>query len=111
MGMLNRPSKRAEAAEKEIKKSAGKCAVQTISCDLMSLKSVRAAAKEVERVAGKYGGLDVLANNAGIIAMSDVRTEDGFDVQMQVNHLSHFLLTSLLMPSLEKAAAARGEAR
>jgi NAD(P)-dependent dehydrogenase (short-subunit alcohol dehydrogenase family) len=38
-------------------------------------------------------------------------TSDGYDIQMQTNHLSHFLLTSLLMPDLEKAAQARGDAR
>ena len=43
--------------------------------------------------------------------MPDDRTADGYDVQMQVNHLSHALLTTLLLPSLEAAAAARGEAR
>ena len=41
----------------------------------------------------------------------DMRTADGFDVQMQTNHLSHFLLTKLLMPSLELAAATHGDAR
>jgi len=110
--LLNRPSKRAEAAEAEIKATAGTgTLVQSISCDLMSFKSVRAAAEEVKGVTHKYGGLDVLACNAGIMGMSDVRTVDGFDLQMQVNHFSHFLLTSLLMPSLELAAGARGEAR
>jgi len=53
----------------------------------------------------------VLATNAGIMAMPDERTGDGYDVQMQVNHFSHFLLTHLLMPTLEKAAGKRGEAR
>lgn len=110
--LLNRPSKRSEASEAELKKDAGKgTVVQTVACDLMSFQSVRAAAAEVKALAAKYGGLDVLACNAGIMAMSDVRTTDGFDVQMQVNHFSHFLLTSLLMPSLEQAAEARGEAR
>lgn len=110
--MLNRPSTRAEAAEAEIKANAGTgTLVQSVACDLMSFEAVRAAAEEVKGLARKYGGLDVLACNAGISSMSDVRTVDGFDVQMQVNHLSHFLLTSLLMPSLELAAGARGEAR
>ena len=41
----------------------------------------------------------------------DVATEDGCDIQMQSNHLSHFLLTKYCMPLLEKAASLRGEAR
>ena len=43
--------------------------------------------------------------------MPDKVTSDGYEQQMQTNHLSHFLLTSLLMPSLEAAAAAKGSAR
>ena len=58
-----------------------------------------------------YGGLDVLVNNAGVMMQPDHRTTDCFDVQMQTNHLSHFLLTKMLMPSLEMAAFSRGEAR
>lgn len=54
---------------------------------------------------------DVLCNNAGIMAFPDQATIDGFDVQMQSNHLGHFLLTSLLFPLLEAAADQRGEAR
>ena len=45
------------------------------------------------------------------MGVPDTRTPDGFDVQMQTNHLSHFLLTSLLLPAMEDAAASRGEAR
>ena len=48
---------------------------------------------------------------AGIMAQHDKPTKDGYEQQAQTNHLSHFLLTSLLMSSLEKAAAARGQAR
>ena len=53
---------------------------------------------------------DVLMNNAGVMGIPDTRTGDGFDVQMQTNHLSHFALTALLMPAMEAAADARGEA-
>merc|ERR1719193_367839 len=56
-------------------------------------------------------GLDVLCNNAGVMACADVATVDGCDVQMQTNHLSHFLLTQQLWPLLTKAAEERGEAR
>ena len=45
------------------------------------------------------------------MGVPDTRTVDGYDVQMQTNHLSHFLLTRLLFPLLEAAADARGEAR
>ena len=53
----------------------------------------------------------VLCNNAGVMALNDRATEDGFDVQMQVNHLGHYILTAKAMPALELAAQIRGEAR
>ena len=51
------------------------------------------------------------SRNAGVMAMPDERTADGYDIQMQCNGLSHFLLTALLMPALESASKARGEER
>jgi len=42
--------------------------------------------------------LDVLVNNAGIMATGDIATKDGYDIQMQTNHLSHFLLTARVWP-------------
>lgn len=45
------------------------------------------------------------------MALKEAPTKDGFDVRMQTNHLSHFLLASLLVPALERAAATSGEAR
>lgn len=45
------------------------------------------------------------------MAMPDKVTGDGYEQQMQTNHLSHFLLSSLLLPTLEQAADARGQAR
>lgn len=111
--MLNRPSERAEAAEEGVRRAAigADVDVETIACDLLSFASVRACAEKAGAIAALHGGLDVLANNAGVMAMLDVRTEDGFDVQMQTNHFSHILLTKALMPQLERAAEARGEAR
>jgi NAD(P)-dependent dehydrogenase (short-subunit alcohol dehydrogenase family) len=76
----------------------------------MDFESVRAAG---ETVVTKYGasGIHVLCCNAGIMAFADEATKDGFDVQMQTNHLSHFLLTSIVFPLLERGAEAGGEGR
>lgn len=109
--LLNRKSERADEAEKQIKAEKGSAKVVTVDCDLQSFASVRKAAAQVKSIAADFGGLDGLVNNAGIMAVPDTRTVDGHDVQMQTNHLSHFLLTKLLLPSLEMAAAARSEAR
>ena len=108
--LLNRPSARAQAAHALVAEDAPG-GVTSIDCDLQIFDSVRAAAAAVAQAAGEQGGLDVLCCNAGVMALADVPTTDGYDVQMQTNHLSHFLLAKELMPALEKAAAARGEAR
>jgi len=110
--MGNRNSSRAVAAEKAVRDvAAAGVVVATIICDLQSISSARDAASQVNQFVSRFGGLDVLALNAGVMAEPDKRTADGFDVTMQTNHLSHFLLAKLLMPSLHAAAAARGEVR
>jgi NAD(P)-dependent dehydrogenase (short-subunit alcohol dehydrogenase family) len=109
--MLNRASERASAAENAVRaKATASITVKTIACDLMSFASVRAAAKELVAVAGP-DGVHVLLLNAGVMACDEQATADGYDVQMQTNHLSHFLLAHDCMPALEKAAQARGESR
>jgi len=105
--MLNRQSERAEAALQTFK-GAGMDAVM-VACDLTSFGSVAKAAQEMQRLCAD--GVDVLCNNAGVMAFTDTATVDGCDVQMQSNHLSHFLLTSELWSLLELAATKRGEAR
>jgi len=82
--------------------------VETIACDLQSFDSVKAA---VNAIKAKYEAIDVLCNNAGVMALADTATKDGYDVQMQTNHLSHFLLTKELYPLLKRARELRGEAR
>ena len=72
--------------------------------DLADLSSVRRAAAE----AASYGPLDLLVNNAGVMATPERRTADGFDLQMGTNHFGHFALTGLLLPQL---AAADGGGR
>lgn len=105
--MLNRPSPRAEDALARLRAIGP---ADLVPCDLASFASVRAAGARLRQMLGT-GGLDVLACNAGVMGMPDVATEDGYDLQMQANHLSHFLLTHEVWPLLEQAAARRGEAR
>lgn len=72
--------------------------------DLASLHSVRElAANFLER----YNRLDVLVNNAGLFPARQQMTEDGFEMQMGVNHLSHFLLTNLLLDCLKASVPSR----
>lgn len=107
--LLNRPSSRSDVSFSALKEAFPAADLHQVECDLQSFDSVRAAARTVTTLCPE--GLHVLANNAGVMALPDAATGDGYDVQMQTNHLSHFLLTGELMPSLEKAAAASGEAR
>lgn len=81
-----------------------------IKCDLQDFESVEEAAEEVTKLFNEEG-FDVLVNNAGVMALEDKATKDGYDLQMQTNHLSHFKLTLMLYPLLEKRAEKVGEAR
>jgi NAD(P)-dependent dehydrogenase (short-subunit alcohol dehydrogenase family) len=75
--------------------------VEARHVDLADLASVRAFAAEFDR------DLDVLVNNAGVMALPKRRTTDGFEMQFGTNHLGHFALTGLLLPRLLATAAPR----
>jgi NAD(P)-dependent dehydrogenase (short-subunit alcohol dehydrogenase family) len=79
-------------------------APEVVALDLADLASVRACA---EKVAGTVDRLDVLMNNAGVMAVPLSRTADGFEMQFGTNHLGHFALTGLLLPVLRRAEAPR----
>jgi NAD(P)-dependent dehydrogenase (short-subunit alcohol dehydrogenase family) len=68
--------------------------LQAIRLDLASLASVREAAEEI---GSAYGPVDLLINNAGVMMTPYRRTDDGFELQLGVNHLGHFALTGLLL--------------
>ncbi|MCU1601498.1 MAG: short-chain dehydrogenase/reductase [Frankiales bacterium] len=74
--------------------------VELVAMDLASLDSVERAAEDV---AGRVEHLDLLVNNAGIMAVPHGRTADGFELQLGTNHLGHFALTGRLLPLLLKA--------
>ncbi|HVW41125.1 MAG TPA: oxidoreductase [Amycolatopsis sp.] len=76
-----------------------------IQLDLADLDSVRYAAAEVRETTGD--ALDVLMNNAGLMATPKGLTSDGFELQFGTNHLGHAALTWLLMPALRGGGNAR----
>ncbi len=78
--------------------------VETIICDLGSLDSVRACGAEANT---RFDKIDLLINNAGIMATPQGSTSDGFESQFGTNHLGHFVLTKHLMPLVEKGADKR----
>ena len=79
--------------------------VETALADFASLASVRSLAAAV---LSRYDRLDVLVNNAGIIAPRYQRSQDGYELTIAVNHLAPFLLTNLLLDRLCASAAAPG---
>jgi NAD(P)-dependent dehydrogenase (short-subunit alcohol dehydrogenase family) len=98
------------AAVAEIERSVPGSTVDFITLDNNDLSTAYTFAKQFgER---HPGPLDVLINNAGIMATPFALTKDGFESQFQVNHLAGFLLTSLLLPQLRAAGSGpAGEAR
>ncbi len=90
------------AAAAAIKSEVPGSAVQVAALDLASLDSVRAFAASV---AG--GPIDLLINNAGVMATPHRTTADGFELQLGTNHFGHFALTGLLLPQLLAAPGPR----
>ena len=81
-----------------------KADVAFLELDLADLDSVREAAAAFAR---DHGKLDLLINNAGLMALPPKRTAQGFEMQFGVNHLGHFALTGCLLPQLRQAAGSR----
>jgi len=79
-------------------------ALDVLSLDLADLASVRVAAATL---AERYGRLDLLINNAGVMGPPRTLTRDGFELQFGTNHLGHFALTQLLLPLLRAQEGAR----
>jgi NAD(P)-dependent dehydrogenase (short-subunit alcohol dehydrogenase family) len=99
-----RDAAKTAAAVRTIRERVPAALLETLELDLASLASVRAAAA---RFLAGHERLDLLINNAGVMATPLARTADGFELQLGTNHLGHFLLTCLVAPALVAAAPSR----
>ncbi len=101
-----RDPERGAAALAEVQRTAAPGVEADVAAlDLASLASVRAFADAW--VAEHPAGLDLLVNNAGVMAIPRGLTADGFERQFGTNHLGHFALTGLLLPALRLGTDAR----
>ncbi len=99
-----RNAAKAEAVKRELDAAAGASDADYLVADLASLTQTRALAEEFKR---RHRRLDVLINNAGVFLPTRTLTEDGFETTWQVNYLSHFLLTRLLLEELKQSEQGR----
>jgi len=88
----------------EIRRRSGRTDVECLPLDLASFASIRACALLVDE---RFGTLDVLVNNAGLILSERSETAEGFETTFGVNHLGHFLLTRLLWDALARSGQGR----
>ncbi len=102
--LAGRDQNKLDEAVQAIKADQSNANVETIIGDLGSLDSVRACAAEANR---RFDKIDLLINNAGIMATPFGKTSDGFESQFGTNHLGHFVLTKNLMPLVQKGANKR----
>jgi NAD(P)-dependent dehydrogenase (short-subunit alcohol dehydrogenase family) len=102
--MACRSMDKARAAADQITAASPGAALDVMQLDLSSLASVRAFADSFKQ---HHQRLDVLCNNAGVMALPYSRTADGFEMQFGTNHLGHFALTGLLLDVLLATDAAR----
>lgn len=101
--MATRDEKKSLAAKKEIEELK-KGQITYIPLDLGDLRSVEKFVKEFEAL---NLPLNILINNAGVMATPKQTTKDGFEYQFGINHLGHFKLTILLLPIMKKSGGGR----
>jgi NAD(P)-dependent dehydrogenase (short-subunit alcohol dehydrogenase family) len=100
-----RSQEKGEAAVKQICEEQPDALVDLTPLDLADLSSVRQFA---EQFTPRYDRLDMLINNAGVMAVPELRrTADGFEMQFGTNHLGHFALTGLLLEAITRTPNAR----
>ena len=99
-----RDTEKGKQAAAEIKRAVPAASLEVLALDLASLASIRRFA---EAFPAAHGRLDMLINNAGVMAIPRRVTADGFEMQFGTNHLGHFALTGLLLPLILKTPSSR----
>jgi len=102
--MACRDMKRCNEARDEIILATKNPNVHCRECDLASFESVKKFAKSFKE---EQSRLDILINNAGVMRCPKMFTKEGIELQIGVNHFGHFLLTTLLLDELKRAAPSR----
>jgi len=102
--LLCRNPAKADAARADIESTVPRASLDIVLADLSRLEQVRTAAAEITE---RLERLDVLVNNAGIVARHREVTPEGLDLPLATNHLGPFLFTILLVPLLRKSAPSR----
>jgi retinol dehydrogenase 12 len=99
--LASRSQENAQASIATIRAVVPNANITILPLDLASLASVRDAANLVNTTTDR---LDILMNNAGIMATPPGTTKEGYEIQFGINHVGHALLTKLLLPKLEATA-------
>jgi NAD(P)-dependent dehydrogenase (short-subunit alcohol dehydrogenase family) len=102
--LVGRSQEKIHTSIEYIKRETGSSSLSGMLADLASLEQVRRLA---EQVLDQHDRLDVLVNNAGTFSMRRMVSADGYEQTFAVNHLSHFLLTNLLLPRIAASAPGR----
>lgn len=102
--MAGRDSAKLDAAVAAIRAELPDASLETIICDLGNLAQLRSCGAEAR---ARLGKIDLLINNAGVMACPLTRTADGFEMQLGTNHFGHFALTAELLPLIEAGSAKR----
>nr|XP_055038921.1 retinol dehydrogenase 12, like [Misgurnus anguillicaudatus] len=102
--MACRDMEKANEALKEVIEASGNQNVVTCRLDLADTKSIREFA---EKINTEEKQVNILINNAGVMVCPYGKTADGFEMQIGVNHMGHFLLTYLLLDLIKSSAPAR----
>nr|XP_029515564.1 retinol dehydrogenase 12-like [Oncorhynchus nerka] len=101
--MACRDVEKGEAAAASIRRIYSKANVEVRELDLADTSSIRAFAQHFLR---EVNHLHILINNAGVMMCPYMKTKDGFEMQLGVNHLGHLMLTYLLIGLLKRSAKA-----